>query len=187
MTTDNQRVFPLTEIEVESAVNDAGEAFIIVRARGTMRGEPMVCVGHIDTQTARMQGMTFIEAAEAAESDAALYGFTLETADDGAPAEAVKSRAAAFIGALRQYRARRDNDVIDGQIEEVEVGGLLKVGNNYYRAPSTPSPIGFTRHDTETDWFPIDGAGNALLMVESPDPTEAAEAIELTPPPSEAG
>lgn len=189
MTTNQQRVFPLTELEVESAVNDAGEPFIIVRAKGTMQGEPMVLVGHIDTNTARHQGMTFVEAAEAADQDAALFGFTLETADDGASREDVVARAAAFIQAIRHYRAQRAGEVVEAELEElpdVPVDGLIKVGETYYRAPAVPSPIGWHRHDEDGlfRWFPVDGHGKALLIVENPDPTEVLDAVELTPPSS---
>lgn len=113
-----QRVFPLTELEVESAVNDAGEAFIIVRAKGTMQGEPMVLVGHIQTDTARYQGMTFIEAAEAAETDAALFNFTVETAHEDANLEDVMAQAARFIQALRNYRDAHTGAVLDAELEE---------------------------------------------------------------------
>lgn len=186
--TTHQRVFPLTELEVESAVNDTGEPFIIVRAKGTMQGEPMVLVGHIDTNTARHQGMTFVEASEAAEQDAALFGFTIETADDGASREDVFQRAAAFIQAIRRYRAQRAGEVVEAELEElpdVPVGGLIKVEGTYYRAPAVPSPIGWHRHGDEGEWFPVDGRGNALLMVEDPALEELPEAVELTPPSGE--
>jgi len=185
-----QRVFPLTELEVESAVNDLGEPFIIVRAKGTMQGEPMVLVGHIDTNAGRYNGMTFIEACEAAEQDAALFGFTIETADDGASREDVFNRAASFITAIRHYRARQTNagkevEAELAELPDVPIGGLIKVAGLYYRAPSVPSPIGWHRNDAEGDWFPVDGQGNALLMVESPDLEELPQAVELTPPPEE--
>lgn len=185
--TNQQRVFPLTELEVESAVNDAGEGFLIVRAKGTMQGEPMVLVGHIDTGTARYQGMTFIEAAEAAEADAALFGFTIETADDGADREAILERAAAFIQAIRNYRARRA-DVVEATLEDVPdvpVDGLIKVEETYYRAPAVPSPIGWHRHSDDGEWFPVDGHGKALTVVEHPNSVEVLDAVELTPPPTE--
>lgn len=119
--TTAQRVFPLTELEVESAVNDAGEGFIIVRAKGTIQGEPMMVVGHIPTQTARFQGMTFIEAAEAAETDAALFNFTLETRHEDAALEDVVKQASAFINALRLYRHQRAQEV-EADVEEDDNG-----------------------------------------------------------------
>lgn len=125
MTDTAQRVFPLTELEVESAVNDAGEAFIIVRAKGTIQGEPMVVVGHIPTQTARLQGLTFIEAAEAADTDASLFNFTLETAHEDAEREDVVKQAGAFINALRLYRAQQANELEAELIEGDDEDGAL--------------------------------------------------------------
>ena len=99
--TTNQRIFPLTEVEVESGVNDAGEGFITLRAKGTMKGEPILLVGQLEPNRLRTQAMHFLEAAEAADTDAALFGFIREMEPDHD--EALK-KAAGFIEALRNYR-----------------------------------------------------------------------------------
>lgn len=120
--TTQQRVFPLVELEIESAVNDAGEPFLIVRAKGTMQGEPIVMVGHIDPTTGRHQGMTFIEAAEASEQDAALFGFTIATSAEGDTREVMVARAAGFLQAMRTYRATQAaadlEEVVEGELTE---------------------------------------------------------------------
>jgi hypothetical protein len=180
-----QRIFPLAELEVESMVNDAGEPFIAVRAKGTMRGEPMLLVGQLDTQSARLQGMTFIEAAEAADTDAALFGFTVETADDGATDEQIMQRAAAFVSALRNYRRSRAGEptveAIPDDLPDVNVGGLIRVGSRYYRAPSVPSAIGWVRDSADTHWEPATADGKVLERVADRDLTNEVP-TELIPP-----
>ena len=59
----------LAEIVVRNGVNEDGVGFLTVIAR--TRGGHMI-VGQVDPATAREQAMAFLEAAEAAEQDAAV-------------------------------------------------------------------------------------------------------------------
>lgn len=99
----------LHELTVESAVNENGEPFVIVRAKyQPAEGPPVIIVGQTNPGLARAQGLAFLEAAEAAEGDAALFEVARYTSPDD-PDEALR-RAGYMLQALRNVRAGHQPD-----------------------------------------------------------------------------
>lgn len=92
----------LAGIHVDSGVSaKTGQPFLTVRATGQRAsdGEKIVLVGQLDPAEVRTMALHWLEAAEAAETDAALLDHM--TVDLGLPLEVVGQ----FVAALR---ARRD-------------------------------------------------------------------------------
>lgn len=86
----------LASIEVESGLSDKTHAaFVVVRATGV---DGSVLYGQIDPTTMREIAHNYLAAAEAAESDAAVFAELTETL------ELDPAVAAAFIAALRNRR-----------------------------------------------------------------------------------
>lgn len=95
------RIFELTYIECSSGISTRKphEPFIRVRC---MSKEGHVVIGQMDHQTARKVGLQFLEAAEAAVSDAAVFAVVTEDL------ELDSETAARLVSALRDHRADKD-------------------------------------------------------------------------------
>jgi hypothetical protein len=89
----------LDNIEMLSGVSETtGEAFVSVRAVGQARDVDVVLIGQLSPREMRAHALAYLEAAEAAESDACVF-VELTEGMGGEPA-----MAGAFLAALRQRR-----------------------------------------------------------------------------------
>ena len=95
-------VLQLTAIELDTGVNEAGEGFVKVRCHADLNGEAYVAFGQISADEARQQGIYFLEAGEAANTDAGLYTFAL--AMDPDHPDAARQAAATLVLAVREHR-----------------------------------------------------------------------------------
>lgn len=89
----------LDGVECESGVNATLKPFVHVKATGHHKNRQVLLLGQIDPATCRSMAMQFLEAAEAAEHDAAVAAEMTEGA--GVPFDT----ALMFIGNLRKRRA----------------------------------------------------------------------------------
>ena len=63
----------LVHVETRSGVNHEGRPFVTVTATGTAESGGLIMVGQLDPETARTMALGYLESAEAAEHDAALF------------------------------------------------------------------------------------------------------------------
>jgi len=89
----------LANIEMTSGVSEQHKGFVTVRATGEYAGEPVILLGQLTPDEMRAHALAYLEAAEAAESDAAVFAEMTEglRLDPGA--------VGAFVAALRARRA----------------------------------------------------------------------------------
>lgn len=88
----------LGSIDVLSGVSETtGEGYVQVTAHGRLDDDAVVLLGQLSPAELRAHALVYLEAAEGAETDAAVWA---ELTEAGAPVEAV----AALLGALRARR-----------------------------------------------------------------------------------
>jgi len=85
----------LTSIDVRSGVNEAGDGFLTIIATA---GDGRMILGQLDPTTVRRMAMDWVEAAEAAEQDAAVLRCIRKL-------ELPEQLAGAIVAELRNSRA----------------------------------------------------------------------------------
>lgn len=94
------RLGDLNSTELESGVSAFdGHGYVRIRSIGRLEDVDVVLVGQLDPAEMRAHGLACLEAAEAAEHDAAVFAELVDMGLD-------QAGAAAFVGRLRDRRAQ---------------------------------------------------------------------------------